>query len=256
MTRPQAIIGRQRDEVIGDAAYRKTQIVLTRRAQDRWETYKSRLLDMASARRALVVAYPHEAGDDASAFARGEQVGVAFRHHSRKCLFASTVVGKSSPKRNRARPHACPSLLLSWPEQIEQMQRRAYYRVPVPRESPISVRFWPGGPPPGSPTPPDQPVAGQLLDLSVGGMLVEVAAADDPRLCENDPVRAEFAPESHQPSIAIEACYRHTRPLDRDKRALGFQFIGLELTDNGPSLLARLARAVSRLQQCQDFPRA
>jgi hypothetical protein len=38
--------------------------------------------------------------------------------------------------------------------------------------------------------------------------------------------------------------------------SLGFQFIGLELSDQSPSPLARLAQAVSRIQRAQDLRRA
>jgi len=249
-----ALHGRQRDELLADAVHQKARLVLTCRGSEGWETHKSRLLDMAPARRALVVAHPDEIEAETFELACGEQVGVAFRHHSRKCLFATSVVGRRQPRRHATRSSGPKALLLGWPEQIEQLQRRVYYRVPIPAASPIDVRIWSGGlsSPTQDPPATSKAVTGRLLDLSVGGMCVAIAQADDPRFRTNALVGAEFRPETGRSSIALEACFRHAQPLGRDRLSLGFQFIGLEVSSDGASLLARLACVVSRLQRDQE----
>lgn len=248
-----ALHGRQRDELLADAVHQKARLVLTCKGSEGWETHKSRLLDMAPARRALVVTHPCETEGETFELACGEQVGVAFRHHSRKCLFATSVVGKRQPRRHATRSSGPRALLLGWPEQIEELQRRVYYRVAIPAASPIDVRVWSGGlssSTQGSP-PESKAVTGRLLDLSVGGMCVAIAQADDPHFHTNAVVGAEFRPETGRSSLTLEACYRHVQPLGRDRLSLGFQFIGLEVSSDGASLLARLAQVVSRLQRDQ-----
>jgi hypothetical protein len=125
-----------------------------------------------------------------------------------------------------------------------------YYRVPVPAESQVPVRFWQGGLIPCPPIPPvDRPVTtGRLFDLSVGGMRVMIARTDDPRLALNDVVGVEFRPELRQPNFVLEACFRHVDSVGAAKLSLGFQFIGLEVSSDGPAILTRLAQAVTRLQ--------
>ncbi|MBN1347616.1 MAG: PilZ domain-containing protein [Phycisphaerae bacterium] len=251
MTKPVSLVGRERDQLLADAVHEKARLVLTARGKESWETHKSRLLDMAPARRALVVAFPYDVEGPEIDFTRGEQIGVAFRHHSRKCLFASTVIGKRQPRQNPTRHTGSKALLLSWPEQIEQLQRRVYYRVEVPEDCPIVVQFWRGGVLPHMAIPPiDRPiVVGRVQDLSVGGMRVEIAQSDNPRLETDEMVGAEFAAEPGKQSIVLEACFRHIEPSGPKKLSLGFQFIGLEVAAEGPSLLSRLAHAVSRLQR-------
>jgi len=248
---PEPLSGRQRDQLLADAVHQKTRLVLTCRGQQRWETHKSRLLDMAPARRALVVAYPHDTPDGVLQLHRGEQVGVAFRHHSRKCLFAATVVAKRQPRAHSMRASRSKALLLSWPEQIEQLQRRVYYRVAISPQRPVDVRLWSVRTGADPRTPPEDAAvtSGRLIDLSVGGMRVEVQADDDPRLEENQVVSAAFTPDPKAPRLVLDVCFRHAEPTDRGRLSLGFQFIGLEVSQETPSPLSHLARAVARLQR-------
>jgi c-di-GMP-binding flagellar brake protein YcgR len=260
MSGPRALIGHQRDEVIADAAHQKSILVLTCKVQGRWETHKSRLLDVAPARRALVVAYPQHNQEQPLDFTRGEEIGVAFRYRSSKCLFASTVIGKRQPRRHRSSRPVSKSLLLSWPDQIEQLQRRVYHRVDIPADSPIAVRLWPGGMASCTETPPTDRkiISGSFQDLSVGGARVSIARKDDLALDVNDLVGMEFSVDPDQPILAVEACFRHAEPTGGDTLSLGFQFIGLEVSPERPSLLSRLARAVSRIERMQapESPRA
>lgn len=251
MSLPNALVGRQRDQLLADAIHEKARLVLSYRGADQWQLHKSRLLDMAPARRALVVAYPYDIEDDEIEFDRGEQLGVSFRHRSRKCMFGATVVGKRQPRRRTTRGFSSKAILISWPEQIEELQRRVYYRVDIPDFVHLDVEFWPGGADVDGMGPPagQETQRGRLLDLSVGGMRVEVPSKSNPRFEENTLVGARFSPDPKQPPLVLEACFRHVQVEGVGKLSLGFQFVGLELASDGRSLLSRLATAVSRLQR-------
>jgi len=255
--RPYALTGLQRDELLAEAVQQGTLLTLTQKAKSRWQTHKSRLLDMAPGRRALIVAYPTAAEGQTPEFLRGEQLGVALRHRNRKCLFAATVLDANRMTGDQQGEGSLGSLWLSWPERIEQLQRRVYYRAPVPADAPIDVRLWPGGLTPEDPTAPHLPpgISGRVLDLSVGGMRVGIAAGDDPGLQLNEVVGMAFSPEPHQPPLVLEACFRHAEPLHPSGLSLGLQFVGIELSPTGQIVLARLARTVSRLQRSQFHPR-
>lgn len=251
MTRPEPLTGLQRDELLAESAQQHTQLTLTTKASGRWRTYKSTMLDITRGKRALVVSYPIVKDGESPEFIPGEQIGVTFRHRNRKLLFSAVVFGRGPESEGSPCSGDPTPLLLTWPAQIEQLQRRAYHRVEIPRESPVAIRLWRGslGPDGGIVPAPSRGVLGRLLDLSVGGVRVEVAEADDPSLEPNDAAVVEFAPEPHQPSITAEVCFRHVQPSSPGWLSLGFQFIGLEVTPNGQAVLARLARTVSRLQR-------
>lgn len=251
MNTPGTLIGRRCDELIADAAYQKALLVLTCKSNGRWQTHKSRILDIAQARRALVVAYPRDVDEGTLELARGEQVGVSFRNRSKKCLFSTTVIGKRQPRRTRMRSPNSKALLLEWPGQIEQLQRRVYHRVLISPDAPVEVKLWEGGTNGLEQIPPENRkiVTGRLLDLSVGGTRIEVDPNDNPHFGINDLVGITFRTEPDEPEFLLEGCFRHLQAEDDDQVSLGFQFIGLEVSLETPPLLNRLARSVSKLQR-------
>jgi c-di-GMP-binding flagellar brake protein YcgR len=253
MIRPHSMTGRHRDDVLAQAAQQSAQLVLTCRIQGRWQAYKSCLLSVDPIKGRMVISAPTDAEAEPLEFVRGEQIGVTFRHRNTKCLFATVVLGTSLPGAGRRGTSAGSVVVLACPDQLEQLQRRAYHRVEIPAESRITVRFWRGGVAPDGrhriAAAPE--FVGRLLDLSVGGIRVGLSAQADPQLQPDEMVGLEFSPEPYRPSIVLEACFRHLQPVRSDKVSLGFQFIGLELHPNGHETLARLARTVRRLQRNQ-----
>lgn len=73
-----------------------------------------------------------------------------------------------------------PALRLPLPDTMVRLQRREFYRVNVPRSSPVLVSF----PPPGSDNKPiDKPVTVDMLNISMGG----IAIVDEGNLLEDTP---------------------------------------------------------------------
>lgn len=62
-----------------------------------------------------------------------------------------------------------PALRVPLPESIVRIQRRQYYRVSIPRTTPVLCAF----PPPGTEAKPiDKPVMANILNISMGGIAV------------------------------------------------------------------------------------
>ena len=61
----------------------------------------------------------------------GEHVGVAFRRGHKKCVFTSVVLERQEYDRNSDAP--VPALTLSWPESMQELQRRAMAAFEVAR---------------------------------------------------------------------------------------------------------------------------
>ncbi len=241
----------RRDQILIEASERRTPIVLSRKEASGWRTFKSRLLGAEPIAQRLIVEYPvGHAGDKAPDIHRGESVGVAFRKGHKKCMFASVVDGKKRFQIDDA--NRVGALLLRWPTDLQQLQRRVYYRAPVPHDRAIKVTFWRGGVThesrAGSAEIPIH--AGWLMNLSAGGMAVVASSDKCGLLTPGDTVGCRFEPTSGS-TLALDAALRHAEPGESGLTRLGFQFIGLELSDQGRAALRVLAHVVSRFQRLE-----
>ncbi|HUW84318.1 MAG TPA: PilZ domain-containing protein [Phycisphaerae bacterium] len=239
-------------ELLVEAASKRTPAVLSCKDGQQWVSVKSRLLDASQADGRLVVEYPAgQQGQRAPDITRGQYVGVAFRRGHKKCVFGSYVVGKERFQLDRR--NLVGALMLGWPAEIGQFQRRAYFRVEVPPGQTVATYLWPGGatarPRAGSPGWPLYVT--QLVDLSAGGFRVEVPVDEDPKFAVEQTVGMEFVVEPNRPPIIADANFRHSEPGPEGRVHLGFQFVGLELDGRGRTLLERLARITSHWRQGQ-----
>lgn len=242
----------RRDQILMEAAARRSAVVLTCKHAGQWISLKSRFLAAHLSPQQLVVEYPAgQPGQRAPDIEQGQNVGLAFRRGHKKCVFASVVAGKD---RLQIDPHSrVGALLLRWPEQIHELQRRSFFRAAVPPGQTIAVYLWPGGAAMRSRAGSSGwPVCtAELLDLSAGGFRVQLLASDEPGLAVGQTVGMEFAPDPASPPIVADANLRHRQRLDQQRISMGFQFVGLEQTARGRMLLQRLGRIASNWRRCQ-----
>jgi len=241
----------RRDQILVEAADRRTPLVLSRKQPHGWGTFRSRLLEAEPIAQRLIIEYPVGAGGEkAPDIEEGESIGVAFRKGHRKCMFASVVQGKKRFQIDEA--NRVGALLLRWPGDLQQLQRRVYYRAPIPPDRAIKVAFWPGGLAYEARVGAAEfPVyAGWLMNLSAGGMAVVVPhdQRGDWRPGDTFGCRFEPAPGS---CLAMDATLRHAEPGENGLTRLGFQFVGLELTGQGRAVLRLLAHVVARFHRLQ-----
>jgi hypothetical protein len=230
----------RRDEIILEAARRSTPVVLTRREERNWTSHKAHFQGADDSRTRLTITACEEILQARGGPpVRGERIGVAFRRGHRKCMFSAVIEDVQ----------AADTLVVKWPDQIQELQRRAYYRVSPPRGITLPVRFWvPEGRPHGAlAQPPENAWIGTVIDLSAGGM--RISCRENPSLELGQTVLCHFAHKRGAPPLSVEASLRHRQPGDRSEESLGLQFIGLETTSTGQKCLVRLAKIVSEFQQ-------
>lgn len=141
-----------------------------------------------------------------------------------------------------------------WPDQIQQLQRRAYERATPPKDMVIAVRFWREVGPIGVPAEARTVRYGQLEDLSAGGLRVKVSNPDD--IQPGATYRCVIEPYPGKPPLILDAVVRHREAVDHGRASIGFQLVGLETTPEGRKALDRLARTVSRFQRARSRRRA
>jgi hypothetical protein len=226
------------DAIVAEAIRSGTPVVLTFRRADGWATFKSSFVPREPSDRCILIAKP----PSGSAVEPGQRVGVAFRRGHKKCVFTSTVSGSPPPA------DAGTTIVLGWPEALQQMQRRVYHRAVPPSGETIRVRFWTGHVEQPNEDPPSGAAAvdGVLQDVSAGGIRVLTTQAPD--LAEDAPVVCSFATGGGRRPFVLNALFRHCESRG-DGFSCGFQFIGLESQKGGTDVLAQLVRVITNYQR-------
>ncbi|MFQ5806796.1 MAG: flagellar brake protein [Phycisphaerae bacterium] len=248
--RPRRIlIGEETSMILDEAVQQNALAVLTVHEDGSWHMFKSRFLERDPNRRFIVLDYQETHGAQPTPLVSGQYVGISFRYKSRKVMFATVVEargrylvdGKTS----------VPAVRYRWPESMTELQRRAYYRTPIPSDVRLLANLWPGG------VAARQPAQGAALsittgesrDLSCGGTLVRLNQVGAPNWADNQTLGVELHLPDGQPPLLIDAYYRGTRHDSDDHLCAAVQFVGLELSLDGRSLLQRLARCVQRFHR-------
>jgi c-di-GMP-binding flagellar brake protein YcgR len=234
--------------IMREAASEHALAILSLRTEDDWATFKSRFLECDPKQSFFVLDYQAVDGHELPELAPGQCVGVSFRHRNRKVLFATVV---------EARGHflledktTVPAIRYRWPERLTELQRRAYYRTPVPESMSLPASLWPGGlaaraAAQGSTL---EMLNGTLVNVSCGGALLQVNDAPS-SWKENETLGLEAQLGDGKPPIMVDARFRGVRHDEVGHLCVAVQFIGLEMTVDGRLILQRLASTVQRLHR-------
>lgn len=246
--RPQRLLAKfSAAELFAQAVRDRALAVLTIRDDHGWQTFKAHFLERDARQRYFVLDY--QAVDEAllPPLSPGQVVGVSFRQKSRKFLFATLVEAKGHFVLDDRT--TVPAVRFRWPAHIDELQRRAYHRTPVPEDLTLLTSLWPGGIAARTAAQCDslQIATGDLADISCGGALIRLHQAKPPSWADGQTLGAELQlPDGHSP-LVVDVRYRGTRPLDRGTLSAAVQFVGLELAPDGRRVLQRLAHAVQHL---------
>lgn len=246
-TATQRLVEDHKDHILEESIRDERHLVLTERSSQGWRLWKSRFVTGSKAAANLLVKLRLDEGNTHTLEA-GSNVGVTFRTGHMKCMFRSTV------EHVQHRPDG-DVLKLRWPENIQRLQRRIFERTTPPRGQVVAVKFWRVEPSdPFNPTASPASVRhGQMEDLSAGGLRIHVADPGDVQL--GTTYRCSFAPNQGAPHIVVESILLHKEAADRARSSLGFQFVGLDTSQEGRKTLERLAKIVSQYQRSRGSPR-
>ncbi len=234
-------------ETFDQAVHDRALAVITTQQGHDWQTFKARFLERDPRGRFVVLDYQSVNGEELPQLTNGQCVGISFRQHSRKILFATVV---------QARGHfvlddrtSVPAIRYRWPETITELQRRAYYRTPVPEGMSLLASMWPGGVAARAAAQPEtlQVLTGELADLSCGGALLRLHQPVLPGWANNVLLGVQLQLPDGRAPITLDGRIRETRPGPADAVLAAIQFVGLELTVDGRVVLGRLANSVQRL---------
>jgi hypothetical protein len=170
-----------------------------------------------------------------------QPVGISFQIDHKKHIFDSIILGFESTFATGG-----GRILIEIPEVIEKMPRRSYERQPVPSNLNVQALFWHRG-------YSDDTVhvsvesywQGQLINLSAGGCQIAVPLVILDCFQPNQLIGLQFTPMFYQKPILVEAQIIHLRPEETEKKAyLGVEFLGLEVSIGGRTILHRLMDVV------------
>ena len=230
-----------------EALDRKTPLVVSFQDPEGWSSLKSRITAVDASRKSLTVERPlNLAGRRVTDIRRGQYLGVAFRRGHRKCLCSCVVIEADQDESCGAERNS--GLTLSWPDTIQTLQRRAYYRVPLPPSMKVKALFWAGtlSDKPDNPGQDRSSIYADMVDISVGGMAVATGGAEECFFREDQTVSCEFRSPSGVP-FSLEAHFKHQSHNPSGEQLLGFQFVGLEHGPQGRHRLTQLADWVHEL---------
>lgn len=233
----------QADSILQDAVRERQRLVITHHTPQGWRLLKGRFVAGTLTPDSLTAEIaPAEDASGCDAPTTGEVIGCTFRSGHRKCMFGASVLSAERTTEGLR-------VTLQRPRDLQQLQRRAFERVPPPKGAVIAVRFWPQAE--GTANPDQRTVRhGQLEDISAGGMRIRVP---DPKDIQTDATyRCVFTPRQGRPAFLLDALLRHRAAVEDGRACLGFQFIGLETTPEGREILDRLARFVAHLHRARQ----
>lgn len=241
MTATQSITHIQREENLTNAIHEQSRAVLTHREADGWRTHKAQFVSGDKSAGRITVRVARVDAESWDWPATGVQLGVAFRAGHKKCMFSSQAFPIAGEQGERL-------LRIEWPSTVQQLQRRAFQRVAPPDAAIIPVRFWQTkNSDEGGTTDRSSMRHGQLVDMSAGGMRIRTADLDSIEL--EGAYRCVLTPNPGTPPLVLDARLRHRESTNFGRAALGFQFVGLEVTPEGRKTLTRIARLVNQFQR-------
>ncbi len=179
---------------------------------------------------------------------QGQLLPCSFRKGHRKYLFVSAVLDSIRTDID-GRPEE--AYILAWPEGIQQVQRRLYFRAAIPTEMSLAVKIWPSLPAMDITPPANPPLeAGQLIDISAGGAQVELKSSD--RLVLDRSYLCEIDMPKPEHPVLVQAQARRVQAVPwSNQYRFGMQFVSLDHSPRGQETLLRLARFTNYLRSLQ-----
>lgn len=249
------VFGAECKKLLQEAVQKHLPVKVTNKQNDRWQVYKSNLLGINNQNLIIAVPTPDMA-DNTMEPTKGQEVALTFKKGYHKCLFITRVVSRDQFELEPG--IYADAMTVVTPQQIEKIQRRAFNRSPAPPGESISVEFC------ATPSAQSRSTStyvlgkrwqGVLHDLSAGGLGVIVPKAEMPDIKLGDQFEVCFVPLSGQQSLILQARFRHATDLSESGMVmLGFQIVGMEMSEEGRNMLRRISRIVNVYQRMSKMP--
>jgi c-di-GMP-binding flagellar brake protein YcgR len=232
-----------RSELLREAVARQTPVALSCRVCDGWAGFYSKFLQHAGDNE-LLLEYPWCDGSYIPELVTGQILGISFRRGPKRCVFSSSLV---ATRRVGVNGSEIPAILIAWPAEVFELQRRLDYRAPVPAGKRIIVSAQRQLQPAQA---PDSAVQADLIDLSAGGMSLRFSHEDYPQWNYNDVIHCTFTAGPDEPPFELTTRVRYAQQA-RDSLRIGLQWFGLEATEQGRQVLDRIIDLCAEYQQIE-----
>ena len=222
MNRGEMLQPEQTHQFLSDAIQEDADIVLSFTRRGKWRLYHTRICGFTDDNITL------KSTKKESGLIIDQPVGICAQLGHHKYLFQTTIqsVDHSGPDEQ---------IVLEFPEHVEQIQRRAFEREPVPSDLKVKCLFWHRGYLDESETEPaEQYWQGRLLNLSAGGAQIAVDLDLKSYFREGQLVGVQFTPMSYQRPLLLEAHVKYLKDQKEHEQFLvGVEFLGLEAGPEG-----------------------
>jgi hypothetical protein len=189
-----------------------------------------------------------------------QPVGISFKYGYGKFVFDTTVRALEPSTDPETRRQHGGTIVLAFPDKIEVIQRRSYFRVNIPDSLKVKVLLWHRSGKHGQTEPKHDTVIemhnccqGRLMDISAGGAQVIVPNQNDDGKAEfkkGQFISMRFTPLPYETPLMLSAQIRNIVPTADDQNtSLGLQIVGLEASSEGREVLTRLTGIVERYYQ-------
>ncbi len=245
MSNKKYLVGVVVRDILQQAIEKHLPVTLTTREGDNWQLYKSHFLAAQGNRLALALPVP-DMQECHLEPAPGQEIALTFKKGYYKYIFAARVIARDTYTMDDQT--SVPTMVVLMPVQLERIQRRAYNRAAVPSGTSIAVELRAGD--------DAEPIVGQgrLFDVSAGGMGMFTDDSKTAKLQPDDQFVLSFTPPTERSQIDVHVRLRHVTPDDSGIGwHLGFQVVGMEMSDEGLSVLRRLGRLANSFNRRNHF---
>jgi len=172
-----------------------------------------------------------------------QPIGICIHLGHFKYLFDSTVQATESQG-------PLWRILLNPPDKVEQIERRAYHRQPVPTNTKVKVLFWHRGYLDESDNTPGEVYwQGTLLNLSAGGARFEIELEHKEHFKIGQILGIQFTPMSYQKPLLLESHVKYAEEQSDNRYfRIGVEFLGLEASPEGRQILDRILEVISEYE--------
>lgn len=229
---------------------------------DRLYVYRSRFLAVDFTGGCIVIDVPSAETEDAKPLSRGQSFEIYFECETFRYLFFSSVLDHTQFRLNDRSFYA---LKISLPNQLQNGNKREYFRVQASMRPPIIIKFtiFPRGltaSSTASAISSNQPEhRAEMIDVSGGGFSMRVKPGDKPfYLDKGDIIKVKIKFRADYDVIEAWGEVRNKRKYkDTDIIIWGIQFLGKEMNANINQIRNKVLRFVTERQReilSQEIP--
>jgi len=235
---------RQAEARLDEAIRKKIPLAMSFRVKNHWYNLHTRIVGREQGKLWLEYPTDQECPEKIEA---GLVLGLTFKLGHHKHIFTAPIQAVSCVRTSDAHDGSI-LICVPVPAKLQRVQRRAYIRVTVPPSRSILVTFWLGG------KDGNQSIRweGWMTNISAGGFQLRLPSRFAPDINIGDVVGARIEiGQDHEP-IIVEARVRNLLNDERGVAMMGFQFLGLNESQQGRKTLQRISRIVRGFQKIQN----